>query len=412
MNWKLLSRHEFTKATGASLSDLGDGAKLPADRWDEFVVKVHEAASMTGYITVAGVNERGKLFFPAVEVPDQMIRNKQGLKNPADYLTTFLNFSEHSVQTYDVQAIIHVDYNVMKGNFKGDAGWSQVMGALAQGYARNLEQIGLFSNTLGPIVKESDIVDGGSTTKYLKLSAYSNYNGWLEDMESYTVLDAENSDNLHDVLGEALLNWPTRYDSYMDQLNYFVPSRMKVIEQINLSNRETMLGDQARNGKVEIMPHGIPMRTIANLPLRPWEVEHKTLTGTTPVTLQYKPVRSNELFVLPEDLGENTAVTPYILNTDYEFTEATSSLVRPSSGSNITSGDTVKVGYKTGTKSFLTFPGNLVAALTRDMKITTWDYPPSNGVFYIIDAKVGHTMMLKEANILIKNINPQVQAGA
>lgn len=411
MDHKLMDRRAFQKATGMSITDLSEGAKLPADRWNEFIVKTHEQASMTGYISVAGINERGKMFFPAIEIPDQIIRNKQGLKNTADYNMTFLNFTDHDVQTYDVETIIHIDNNLARGNFKTEQGMTQIMGALAAAFARNLEQIGLFSNSLGPIVAESNINKDGDASKFLKLGAQSNYDGWLEMMESGTVIDAENSDDLHGVLGQALLQWPTRYDQYDDDLRFFVPTRLKRIAQINLGTQATNLGDLARNGKIEVTPHGVPMLGISTLPLRPWEVEHKTLTGTTPVTLQYKPVLASELKVLPSSLGETTAVSPYIKDTDYEFTEATSSLVRTASGSSITSGDVVKVGYQTGTKAFLTFPGNLVAGISREMTIQSVDHPLSDGVIYIIRAKVGHTMLLKEANVLIKNIKGVPQAN-
>lgn len=408
--FNLGARLAFSKA-GISYSDLGEGSRLQPDQWSEFVSKVRESATMRNYVTVAGIDKAGKMFIPSIEAPPYVIQNQQGLKNPADYAMTFLNFSEHSVQTYDVETIVFVPRQFTEGNFKEKNGLTAALGLLGEQFAANLEEMGLFSNTLGPAVLESDIRKDGASSQYIKLDAFSNYNGWLETMESGVVIDAENSDDLHGVFGEALLNWPTRYDKYMQGLRFFTPTRLKTIAQINLGNDPTQLGALAKNGSIEIKPHGIPIQDIATLPLRPWEVEHKTLTATTAVLLQYKPVLASELKLLPSTLA-GTATTPYVKDTDYEFTEATASLVRTSSGSNITSGQVVKAFYKTGTKSFLTFPGNLVLGLSEDITITPFAYPLADGTFYIIRAKVGHTMMLPEANVLIKNIKAEPQAAA
>lgn len=398
-----MDRQQVVKDAEIALENLSTGARLPEDRWKEFVQRVREKAVLRDYITVAEISESGKLLIPWIEVPENVMGLAQGLLNPADYNMAEINNDQNTLQTFDVETVIFIPDDWKDGNFQQENGVSVVLDLFASQFAANMEQAGLYSNALGPAVLESKVKKGGSSSNYVKFAVRSKQDGWLEKMESGTVVDAENSDDIDAVFGEAMLEFPTRYDMYMDQLRWFAPSRLKAVQQINLARRETSLGDLAKNGSVVPKPYGYEILSMPLLESRPPEVEHVTLTGTTAVTLQYKPLVSSEVKVFPSTLGTN-ATAPYILGTDYNFTGSTAEIVRPSSGSNITSGATVKVQYQTGTKCFFTFPKNLVMGLTRDISITPWYYAPGRGTFYFIRAKVGYHFLNQNANVLIKNL--------
>lgn len=405
------NRQAAVKATEIAFSDLSTGARLPEQRAAEFLVRVREKATMKDMITVAPINDSGKLIAPWAEVPENVMGLAQGLKNPADYLMHQMTTGDEEIETFDVECIVFIKDDWRRGNFQGEGGVDLALDMFATQFAANMEQAALYSNTLGPAILESDLKEGGSSSQYVKFDVRSQANGWLERMEDGGVVDGENSDDISAVFGEMLLEYPTRYEQYMSQLKWFVPPRLDKVMQMNLANRETGLGDLARNGKIQNSPWGIDTLPVPLLLTNPPEVEHITLTGTTPVALEYKPILASNLKILPSTLG-STATTPYINGTDYNFTSSTAEVVRPSSGSNISSGATVKAFYKTGTKAFLTFPGNLVMGLTRNIEIEPWRYAPGAGTFYIIRAKMGWGFLIPGAVVLGKNIKaePQVQA--
>lgn len=398
-----MDRQQVVKDAQLALDNLSTGSRLPEDRWKEFVAKVREKAAMRDYITVAEISESGKLYIPWIEANENVMGLAQGLLNPADYNLAWINNDHNLVDTFDVETVVFIKDDWRDGNFQQQTGQQIALDLFASQFAANMESAALFSNTIGPAIKESEVKQTGSTTQYVKFAVRSKHDGWLEMMEAGTVIDAQNSTDIDAVFGTALLNFPNRYEMYMEQLRWFVPSKLKIAQQIALANSATPLGDMARNGAVEVKPYGVPLLSVPLLPTRPPEVEHVTLTGTTAVALQYKPIVASEVKVLPSNLN-TTATTPYIQGTDYDFTDATAEIVRTASGSNITSGETVKVQYQTGTKCFLTFPKNLVLGLTRDISITPWNYVPGRGTFYFIRAKMGYHFLNKDANILIKNL--------
>jgi len=401
-------RKEMVRATTLAFEELSSGSKMPEDRAKQFLIKTREQATMRPYIDVLPISSSNKLIMPWMEAPDQVMDSPQGFKNPADYNFAWVNTGDNEVETFEVETMIFLEDNWKEGNFQGDDGWDTALGLLTQAFYKNMEEAGLYSNSLGVPIKQSELKKTGSTTQYIKHNARSKYNGWLEQMEEGVVVDAQNSDDQVGYMGEALTSWPERYEQYAEDLRWFVPPMFERIDRLNLTASPTALGDLARNGQFVANPLGIPFQKVPTLKSRPYSVEHHVLTGTTAATLDHKYLAASDLVLLPGDLAD-TATTPYVQGGSYTFNTSTSEIARTGTGGPA-SGATVKAYIRGLTEIFMTFPKNLIMGLTKDVTVTPWRYEPGKGTFYIIRARMAFTFLNKDAVVKIKNIKLQRKA--
>jgi hypothetical protein len=403
-----ISRAMIQRAASLDIDNMAAGAKLPEQHAAEFMEYVRAQAVGRQYFDVVEIDESGVMRMPYLETSGNVVNKPQGLLNPADYNVAFFNDGEQVVRTFNGTAIAFIPDRFMRENTSaqngnGQAGVDTALNLLAQEFLANFEQMFLYGNsTTAPAIRESEFKNGGSTTQFVRFDFRAQANGWLQQMESGIVVDAENSDDVYKVLGTAWEQYPERYQQYEALLAWHAPTRLKRVMKINLATKDTVLADNAINGRVELQPYGFPINEIPLLATNPPETEHITMTGTTAQALQYKPIVAADVVVLPSTLAA-TPVTPYIQGTDYSVNEANGTITRIDGGA-ITAGQVVKVQYKTGTKLWLGPPKNVVIGLSRDMSIESWRYAPAEGTFYVMSGRMGMGIRNVGANVLIKNL--------
>lgn len=291
-----------------------------------------------------------------------------------------------------------------ESNIEGDAVEDTVIRLMSRQTGNDLEDFYINGNTLGPARLESDLVEGGSTTQYVKDSLLALKSGWSELAEGANVVDAAGQNIGTSVFGAAIRALPTKFRRNVNDLVWLMSPDLWQLYQEKLSTRATTLGDSAVSGGVDIRPNGVPPVAIPLWPLEPTIVEHVALPGTTVVALKNAPV--SNVVVTASTLAD-TPTTPYIVVTDYLLDETAGTVARVGAGA-ITDGQTVKVTYRSAPQMILTHKQNLIIGIGRDVRIEK-DREIFRGVNqYAITTKVAVQFEELTAIVKVKNIGTGV----
>lgn len=242
---------------------------------------------------------------------------------------------------------------------------------MAKQSANDIEQAYINGDPLGAAILQSDYIDGGDSTKYVKDGLHSLYSGWFRLADSGHVKSFDTQNIGTSVFSGMIRELPTKWRRNLSDLRWFLSPDLLQLYFEKLATRGTNLGDriveQGASGNVPIM--GIMPVTVPLWELYPTVVEHVTLTGTTAVALRYKPVVSASETVLPSTLAD-IPLAPYTEGTgnDYNMDYVNGTIARDAA-STITSGATVKVTYQAYPQIVLTHRSNFIVAFSRDIRI-------------------------------------------
>jgi hypothetical protein len=167
-----------------------------------------------------------------------------------------------------------------------------------------------------------------------------------------------------------------------------------------LSTRATALGDNAAGGGGGTPgPFGIQAVPVPLWEFEPLTVEHVQLNGTTAVALKNANITD---VVVHDDALEKVPTAPYILGTDYSVDTAAGTITRI--GGAISSGDIVKVTYRSSPQLILTHQNNFIVGIGREIRIER-DRDIYKGVNqYAITSKVDVQFEELSAIVKVRNI--------
>jgi len=259
--------------------------------------------------------------------------------------------------------------------------------AEAQGIAmaNDIDRMILYSNTLGPSIKEADFLNNGSghATNRVKDTTFSEFNGLIAaaDASGSAILthDAASSSDLGLVLREMYKNLPPAYrtgKANKQDLRYYMPSDLYENLKSQLQKRQTHYGDWVLTkgqGESEeaIFFNGILCVELPLFDINPYVVEHITMNGTTAKNLKYKPISASTFYANAAALG-STATAPYVDTTDYVLNTTNGTVAVAASGSAIGNTDSVKYMYQTLPQIFLTKKSNFIIGVSvNDMLMET-----------------------------------------
>lgn len=242
---------------------------------------------------------------------------------------------------------------------------------MARQTANDVEQSGFNGDLLGPAIYQSEYVDGGSATKAVKDGLWALYNGWSRAADSGHVKSYNGTNVGTSIFFGMIREMPTKFRRNMADLRWFMSPDLMSLYYEKLATRGTSLGDiVVRDGVMASMPiAGVKAVAVPLWDLYPKIVEHVTLTGTTAVSLRYKPIQSATEIVTLATL-DSTPTTPYVEGSgnDYIMNYTTGTIVRDAA-STIPSGSSVKVTYYAYPQVLLTHKNNLIFAMSRDVRI-------------------------------------------
>lgn len=292
--------------------------------------------------------------------------------------------------------------NFREINIEGEGIEEHIIKMMATQFGNDMEELYTTGDTLGPAALQSDLLENGSSTLYVKDSYLALQNGWQKLADSGNVVDAAGANIGLSLFSAALRAMPTKFRRNKSSLRWFMSPDLWQIYQEKLATRATALGDAAAGGASH-GPFGIPCIPVPLWDFENTVVEHVQLTGTTPVALKYSGITN--VVVHTSDLA-GVPTAPYTLNTDYSVDLATGVITRI--GGAIGSGDIVKVTYKASPQFILTHQNNFIIGIGRDIRIEK-DRDIFKGVNqYAITAKVAVQLEEVSAVVKVKNIGTGV----
>lgn len=249
-------------------------------------------------------------------------------------------------------------------NIEKDQVEDHIIKMMAAQLANDLETLYIEGDTLGRAELQSNLIEDGDSTRYVKDTYLALGNGWLRRGDSGHIVDAEGANIGANLFSRALNAMPKKYKRIMSDMRWITSPEIEQNYRERLATRATAAGDAALNSEAPVTPFGVKMSAFNLYPFQYREVEHVVLNGTTPTALRRAPI--SDVVVTPTTLGL-TPITPFVEDTDYVVDYAAGTVARV--GAGITNGATVKVTYAGNPTMMLTHFANLIIGIGRDIRI-------------------------------------------
>jgi len=344
--------------------DLAAGGKLnpvQAERFIDFVIDITGLGKMTRVVRfrneqllIDKIGVGARVTVPAQEAKDPSVRRgvntSQVVLQPVELMTPFEvsdTFSDHNIEGENVQDTIVRMMATQTGN--------------------DIEELLITADILGEAKLESDLLEGGSATDYIKDSFLGLIAGWLRLADSGNVVDLEGASISANVFSRMLNTMPIKFRRDRARLRFVCSPDLEQLFRERISTRATSMGDMALTEAGNIRVFGVEIVPVPIFPFQPPVVEHVVLTGTTPVSLRYSNIVEGSVVVTISTLG-STPEAAFLETTDYTIDEVTGVITRVGGG-GITSGQTVKVTYKAPPQMLLTHMDNMITAIGRDIRV-------------------------------------------
>ena len=397
-----ISNEELVRKATIVADDLAAAGKLnPAqsDRFIDFVIDetvLADNARIVRFrnesldIDKIGVGKR--VAVPKKEATDPNVRRG-------------INTSKVTLTPSEIMVPFEIGDNFRELNIEGDMVEEHIVRMMATQLGNDLEDLYINGNKLGPAALEGDLLEGGSTTQYVKDGYLGLQDGWSLLSDGSNLVDAQGQNIGLSIFSRAIRALPTKFRRNKAALRWFISPDLAQLYLEKLTTRATALGDDAaRGGGASPGPFGIPMVPVPLWAFEPPITEHIVLTGTTATALKNAPVKN--VVVVPATLV-GTPTTPYSSSTDYVL-DATNGTIARTGGSTIGSGATVKVTYDAPPQLILTHQNNMIVGVGRDVRIEK-DRDIFKGVNqYAITAKVAVQFEELSAIVKVKNVGTGV----
>jgi hypothetical protein len=357
-----IKNEELVQKAVITADALASTGKLNPAQEEKFLDYVFDETVLSQSARVARFSNE-KMYVEKIGIGKRAAMPKEEAVDPG--LRRGVTTSRVTFQPKEVMVPVEIGDIFSEINVEGKSVEDHVIRMFANQLANDLEELYILGNTLGPASVEGDIVDGGSTTQYIKDSYLALLNGWQYLAESGNQVDAAGANIGLSVFGSAIRAMPTKFRRNKGDLRFFCSPDLAHLYYEKTATRASNLGDAAAGGAT-VNPFGIPIVEVPIWDLQPLYVEHVTLNGTTAVSLKNAPV--SDVVVLPSTLAKYPPQTPYVSGTDYTLDASAGTIARDAGGS-IGDGDVVKVTYKANPKLILTHKSNFIIAVGRDVRI-------------------------------------------
>lgn len=310
-----------------------------------------------------------------------------------------INTSKVTLTPSTVMVPFEISDEFREINIEGDSIEDTIVRLMATQCANDFEELYINGNKLGPAQLQSFLLEGGSTTQYVKDNYLALQDGYNLLADGARVVDAGGANIGVAIFSQMLRTLPTKFRRNKSGLRWYMSPDLAQLWQEKLTTRATTMGDAAITGTNIPGPFGIQIVPVPLYAFQPLVVEHVTLTGTTPVALKSK--NFSNVVVTLATLG-NTPTTPFVNNTDYDLDAAAGTITRDAGGA-IGSGTLVKVTYTAAPQMILTHMNNFIVGIGRDVRIEK-DREIFKGVNqYAITAKV--SVQFEELDAIVKAEN-------
>ena len=393
-----MTNKELVEKAIITTDQLAASGKLNPAQSDKFIDLVVDVTGLQGNVRIARfrneqldidkINVGRRVAVPKAEASGTSVRRR---------ITT----SKISLNPKNVVVPFEISSDFMLENIEGEQVEDTVIRMMSVQFANDLEELYILGDALGIAALEADLIDGGSTTQYIKDSYLGLFDGWLKLTASAHVVDAGGANLSSNVFSKMIKEMPDKWKRVRRNMRFMTSTDHEQNYRNTVASRATAAGDAALNSTQNLTPFGIEIVPLPLLPAQPPVVRHVQLSGTTPVDLGFTNI--SDVVVLPATLGA-APTTPFVGGgTDYTVNVATG-LINREGGGAIGDGDVVKVSFKTLGQTILTEMRNLILGIGREITIKRDEDIYADVAQFAIHAKVAVQIEEADAAVLAKNI--------
>jgi hypothetical protein len=286
-------------------------------------------------------------------------------------------------------------------NIEGENVEQTILRLMATQTANDMEELFINGDTLGIARLESDLIDGGSSTQYIKDTYMALFDGWIRLADSANIYDAGGADVSSTIFSRMINAMPNKFRRIRGDLRFLCSLDHEQLYREKIASRPSGAGDTALSSSGELKPFGIPLVGIPLLESEPRIVEHITFAAAPDTqSLRYGPVGS-WLVITPSTLA-GSPTTPYIEDTDYTV-DRTAGSITTIDTAGLDAGGTVKVSYQSAGQVLLTNYQNLILGIGRDVRMER-DRDIFKGTNqFAITTKIA--VQIEEVTAVVKGIN-------
>lgn len=360
-NEEILQKAAITTAEIVAAGRLNDAQ---ADRFIDFVIDV---TGLNGRVRVVRFRN-DKMDIDKIGVGRRVAVPKKEATDPG--LRRKISTSKITLQPEEIMVPWEMSDEFVSENLEGEAVEDTIMRLMATQFSNDLEELYIQGDKLGPVRFESELIDGGSATEVVVDTYLALQNGWLKLSGATHVVDHNGQNIGHQIFSDMIVEMPSKFKRNKKNLKFFASDTTEQLFRNNLASRATGLGDTAATSEINLRPFGIELVPLALLPQTPLVTEHKTLAGTTAVSLKHKNIVAGSDIVVLQSIDANprVPVTPFINTTDYVLNNALGTLARAGAGA-ISDPSDVKITYQSESQMWLTEFRNLILGIGRDIRM-------------------------------------------
>jgi hypothetical protein len=394
-----MTNQELMEKAAILTASLADGGLLEPEQSNRFVDYVIDESSMmerariirfrAAQRLIEKLSVAGRVAVPKAEGVDPMIR--RGVQS-----------SKVVLEHHEIMVPFEIGDIVKEENIEGDDIEDTIVRLMATRFSNNVEELFWDANTVGPAQLESELVEGGSSTLYVKDAYLAMFNGWLQNAQSGHVVDAAGDPMSPAIMSRAIQAMPNKFKKNKAALKFWLSWDHEQAYRESVSTRATRSGDDALAATGNVPAYGIELVPVSLLNSEPLVVEDSVANndGTTATALSYGPVTN---VVITATTLDNNPTAAFIEDTDYTVDYANGTWTRLGGGA-IGSGATVKVTYQAAGMMLLTPPSNLIICIGRDVRVESQRNIFRGTVEYAVSAKVFCTFEETDAVVVVKNI--------
>jgi hypothetical protein len=397
----MMSNRELIEKATITTDAIAAAGKLNPEQADKFIDFVVQETTMQDRVRVVRFRGEQRLI-EKINVANRVAVPKAEAADPG--LRRGVSTSKITMQPEEIMCPFEIGDLFKEENIEGDNVEDHIMRMFARRFANNIEELHWLGNVVGPAQLESDLIEGGSSTGYVKDTYLALFNAWLQLAQGAHIVDAQGAAISPNLLSRAINAMPNKFKRNKADLKFMMSADHEQAYREAVSARATQSGDDALAATGNIPAFGIELIPVPLLPVEPLFAEDSLANsdGTTATQLSFAPI--TDLVLTPDDLG-SSATVPFVEGAGQDYTEdlANGQWTRLGAGA-IGSGATVKATYKTAGQILLTMPKNMINAIGRDVRLER-DRNIFKGVNeFALTSKVWAGYEELDAVVLIKNV--------
>lgn len=369
-NEELLNQAELVQKAMITTDSLAAAGKLNPEQANKFIDYVIDITMLKNNVRVVRVKAETR-DIDKIGVGTRVSVPKEEAKDPG--LRRGVTTSKVQITPVDIMTPFEISDTFTEINIEGENVVDTIVRMMATQTANDIEELLINGDLLGHARLESDMIDGGSTTQYVKDSFMALFDGWWRkaDQGSSHIYDAEGDDISSTIFSRMIQALPVKFRRMRRDLRFLCSPDHEQLYREKIAARATSAGDAAISSEMPLKPWGIPLIGVPLLEPNPLVVEHITfsnpLTANENISLRYGPIETGSVVVTLVSLA-GTPTTKLIEDTDYSV-NYTTGVITVIDEAALDDVGTAKVTYRSEGQILLTNFMNLIFAIGRDVRI-------------------------------------------